>query len=233
METVMIVFMVFVSLMCVFSIVLIVMEIAQDMKKRRAEREQLPAEAIAVLPAVPEPKREEPAVVAPIPEPAAVEEVAATAEEDENAITFSAAGMSETLEEKYLALSAEHKGYYDEIVKYAMGQAGSKRVKNARYEEYKIRKTRLVRLQIKRGVVVCEFVLLNEDFKNYIEDNKLAVKQAPTVLKVQSTEAVQAAKNSIDIAVKTAADELERKKELQREKQRAARAAKKAQAEQE
>ena len=219
METVLIIFMVFVGVMCVFSATTVTLDIVQDFRKKRcSEKAQTQPQS---------PERKEPPVE-PIVDPAVTEqtavedEIAAAVAEDENAIVFSA-GTSETLEEKYLALSSECKGYYDEIVRYAMAQPEAKRVKNARYEEYKIRRARLVRLLIKRGVVICEFVLLNNDFRNFINDNKLQVKQAPTVLKIQSPEAVQAAKNSIDIAVKAVAEEAEYKKAQQRAKRRLAR----------
>ena len=140
----------------------------------------------------------------------------------ENAIVFSASERK-TLDEQFRELDERLQRYYVEIVQYAMAQEGSKQYKNVRYEEYKIRKTRLVRLQIKRGTVVCEFILLNEDFKNYIQDNKVRIRQAPTVLRVEDEAAVAIAKNSIDIAVRAAEDELEYKKQKRREKRRQAR----------
>ena len=139
---------------------------------------------------------------------------------DENAIIFSA-GEQKTSDEKFQELDEERQHYYAEIVQYAMGQPGAKRYKNARYEEYKIRKTLLVRLQIKRGVIICEFVLLNESFKNYIQDNKVKIRQAPAVLRVEDESSVAFVKKSIDIAVRAAADEQEYKK--QRERRRLAR----------
>lgn len=192
METVLLVYMVFACFMCLFAVVVAITQIVQDAKGQRIEKRT--------------------------PELVKVEPIK---EEVGNAISFSVANNL-TLDEKYQTLAPEYKCYYDEIVQYAMMKDSVKCYKTTRYEEYKIRKTRLVRLQIKRGVVICEFILLNEDFKNYITENKVSVKQSPVVLRVLNPEAVQAAKNSIDIAVKTAAVEKERQVELKRTKQREA-----------
>ena len=155
------------------------------------------------------------------------EECDAVEEDAEGKISFST-GQQQTLEEKYLALTSEQKGWYDEIVKYAAAVEGSKRYKNLRYEEYKVGKNRLVRMLIKRGVIHCEFILHNSDFKNYINENKISVKQSATTMLVDSEVTVGAVKNSIDIVVSAIAEEKEYKKKLAREKRKAARAAEKA-----
>ena len=155
------------------------------------------------------------------------EECDAVEEDATGKISFST-GQQQTLEEKYLALTSEQKGWYDEIVKYAAAVEGSKRYKNLRYEEYKVGKNRLVRMLIKRGVIHCEFILHNSDFKNYISENKISVKQSATTMLVDSAATVGAAKNSISIVVAAIAEEKEYKKKLAREKRKAARAAEKA-----
>lgn len=141
----------------------------------------------------------------------------------EGAVTFST--MSQTLDEKYLELSPEQKGYYDEIVRYAMAVNNSKRYKNSSYEEYKVGKSRIVRLKIRRGVIVCEFVIPNLTFKNYISDNKVAVKQAPAVIKVADESSLSAVKDSIEIAVKAIEEEKAYKKEQAKLRRRAQRRA--------
>ena len=141
------------------------------------------------------------------------EEIVATEipETDEDNVAFSA--NTETLDEKYLALSPDLKGYYDEIVRCANTVDGVKRFKNANYEEYKVGKNRLVRLKIKRGVIVCELTISNLQFKNYVSDNKVAVKQAPAVIKVTDEAALSAVKDSISIAVNAVEEEKVYKKE--------------------
>lgn len=149
------------------------------------------------------------------------------AEDSADSVSFAVATKTATLEEKYLDLTPQYKSYYDQIVQYAMRKDGAKRIKNANYEEYKLYHARLVRLQVKGGVVVCQFILVNSDFQSYIYDNKVKVKQSPIVLKVTDDETLQAAKNSIDIAYDSAMRERDRKMQLRREKIKQAREAKK------
>ena len=154
--------------------------------------------------------------------------VAAVAEEapvipDGDAVTFSA--TNETLSQKYEALSDEMRGYYDEIVAAASAVEGNRCFKNDRYEEYKVGKNSIVRLLIKRGIIVCEFVIANSDLRNYMADNKLKVKQAPTTLKVFDEATLAAAKQTMTIAVKAIEEEKLYKKEQARAKRKAAKAA--------
>ena len=81
------------------------------------------------------------------------------------------------------------------------------------YEEYKVGKNRLVRLKIRKDVVICEFVIPNLEFKNYISGNKVAAKQAPTTIKVLDDAALDAVKDSIGIAVNAIEEEKAYKKE--------------------
>ncbi len=135
---------------------------------------------------------------------------------------------SKTLDEKYLELSAEYKGYYDDVVRFANTVEGSKRYKNAAYEEYKVGKNRLVRLKIRKGTVICEFVIPNLEFKNYISGNKVAVKQAPATIKVTDEASLAAVKDSIGIAVKAIEEEKAYKKEQAKLRRRQKREAEKA-----
>ena len=237
MGTLISVFMVFACLMCLFAVMVIVREILLDGRTSRAkavktetvyvEKEPV-AETVAEEKVVAEVVEEEPVVEEPVVEEVAAAEEIPVAEvvEDDDTVRF-APKQSQTLEEKYLALSATERGYYDEIALYAAKKEEAKKYKNARYEEYKIGKTRLVRLLIKRGTVICEFMLQNADFKNYISENKVSVKHAATVMKIEDAEAVQAAKDSVDIVIQAIAEEKEYKKELARERRRQARANKK------
>lgn len=259
MEILFMVFMVVVSVMSLFAVMIVFRDVVQEVLASRRERtgvekdilkhaERIIAEAEAkekaeVKEAVTVVAVAEPApVVEPVAEPEpvieAIAEVPAEAEDPaeempaeeavdpEGMISF-AKGQQQTLDEKYLALTQEAKGWYDEIIKYASAVEGSKRFKNARYEEYKVGKNRLVRMLIKRGVINCEFILHNSDFKNYVNENKISVKQAATTMLVESAATVGAVKNSIDIVVAAIAEEKEYKKQQARERRRAARANKK------
>ena len=252
MEILFMVFMVVVSIMALFAVMVVFRDIVKEILVARRERdaearsivqeaERIIAEAAAkeaAVAAVEKPAVEEPAVEEPAPEEPAVEEPALeepaveepAAVEAEGTISFSM-GQQQTLEEKYLALPSEQRGWYDEIIKYASAVEGSKRFKNVRYEEYKVGKNRLVRLLIKRGTINCEFILHNSDFKNYINENKISVRQSATTMLVESAATVDAVKSSIDIVVAAIAEEKEYKKKLARERRRAARGASAAAAE--
>ena len=218
MDIVITVFMAFACIISAFAMLIVVRDILKEWTMQRKElREDAKAKAAAAAAPVVE---EEPA---PVLEEAPAEEIAVAEEvpEEEKGIVFSKA--TQTLEEKYLELPAKLRGYYDEIVKYATMMEGSKRFKNARYEEYKVGNTRLVRLLIKRGVVTCELIVPNNSFKSYVSENKLSVKIAPTVIKVSDETTVQAVKDSIDIVVQTAAEERELKKQLAKERRKKSR----------
>ncbi len=230
MDVLIIIFMVLALLVCLFCMVVVTRDVVHEELERRKTRinsqkqEQVVVEeekpvVATVAPPVEEQKPVVVEIPAPVAEEAAEEEVAA----DEANVAFSAGGQ--TLDEKYLELSADHRGYYDEIVRAAMAVEGSRRFKNAGYEEYKVGKNRLVRLKIRRGVIVCELVIPNLTFKNYINDNKVTVKQAPAIIKVVDEAALAAVKDSMSIAIKAFEEEKAYKKEqakLRRKMQREA-----------
>lgn len=219
-----------------FVIAIILGKIAKELriKNKQNSNESAPASPIIqiVAPSAPAPVVAEPVVVKE-PQPVVavnpvVEEAVAKDEEIavvDDTVTFSS-DKTLTIDDKYLELTNEQKNHYDEIIKYASKVEGSRRFKNARYEEYKVGKNRLVRMLIKRGVIVCEFILPNNDFKNYVNENKLKIKSAPTVLKIVDAESVQVAKDSIDIAMKAIEEEKELKRQQTRERRKQARLAK-------
>lgn len=245
MTTLMTVFMVFAIMMCVFSALVITREIVRDSVERREKKSPAPAPAVETqtAPEQPAAKEAEAPVEQAQTQPQAEEEIPfyPTAEDEAEEVAAAEAvetaeteqtndesvrfkpKTTQTLEEKYLALDSASRQYYDEIVKYAAAKEGAKRIKNVRYEEYKIGLTRLVRLLIKRGTVMCEFILPNADFKNYVNENKVDVKLAASVMKITDEAAEQAAKDSIDIVVNAIAQEKEYKKQVAREKRRLAR----------
>ncbi len=225
MEILFMVFMVFVSITTLFAVLVvlrdIVKEIANSKRKSASDKVEPVKEQVA--------KISEPIIVetpAPACEPTEEPKVEDTAVLEEIAtsvdtkISFSA-GEVKTLVEKYNALSKKDKKRYDEIVNYAKSVEGNRCFKNDRYEEYKVGTNRLVRMLIKRGVIVCEFILHNSDFKNYVNQNKISVKQSATTIKVLDDSSVAVAKSSIDIAVAEIKKEKEFKKQLAREKRRA------------
>lgn len=242
MQGILIAFMAVVMCITVLALVMMVYDMMSERKARAAKKEvaELAAKQVAcapVAPAQPVAPVEQPVAEPepePVKEPVQVSvrsdeeeepevmeidpELAATLSSD-NAVVF-ASSKHETLDDKYSALTPEYKRYYDELVVYAASVEKSKRFKNARYEEYKVGSARIVRLTIKRGIIVCEYLITNPLFRNYSKENNVSVKQSPTVLKVTDAATFQAAKDSIDLAVRGIAEDKQLKKEMQKAKRR-------------
>lgn len=214
MEVLMIIFVAMALLIGLFSATLVGRDVIIEEKERRRKK----ASGVVEEQPAPQPAPAPQPVVAPAPAPQPVveEPTAAQAEpaidlNDESTVAFSK--DSQNLDEKYLALEPQYKGYYDEIVRSAMAVEGSKRYKNASYEEYKVGTSRLVRIKIRRGIVVCELVIPNLAFKSYMNSNKVAMKQAPATIKVLDEQSLEAVKHSIVIAVQAIEEEKAFKKE--------------------
>lgn len=231
----------YVLMICFIAVVLIIgifcvvvtRDIVTEERAKKNASEAATATPVVVYQPAPAPQQtEEPEVEEPTEEPAkeepATEETAVTEEvaedaEDDGVVNF--ATGTKTLDEKYLELTPEFKGYYDEIVRFANTVEGSKRYKNANYEEYKVGKNRLVRLKIKRETVICELVIPNLAFKNYVSENKVEVKQAPATIKVVDDATLSAVKDSMQIAINAIEEERAYKKEQAKLRRRQKRAA--------
>ena len=217
----------------IFCVVVVTRDIVIEERTKKNASEAATATPVVVYQPAPAPQQtEEPEVEEPKEEPAkeesATEETAVTEEvaeeaEDDGVVNF--ATGTKTLDEKYLELTPEFKGYYDEIVRFANTVEGSKRYKNANYEEYKVGKNRLVRLKIKRETVICELVIPNLAFKNYVSENRVEVKQAPATIKVVDDATLSAVKDSMQIAINAIEEERAYKKEQAKLRRRQKRAA--------
>lgn len=200
-----------VALACILAILLVVRGIVKDKKEINAmEISKIKAQTEIIKQVCLEPVEK-------------IEPIQTAQQDGEMAVTFAAGDKGQTLEDKYIALDEDMKKRYDEINSYAAAVEGAKRFKNLRYEEFKVGSLRVVRMLIKRGVIVCEFMMQNSNFKSYVAENKISVKQSATVIKVTDDTAVQTIKDTIDIVVKAIAEEREFKKQLAREKRRAKR----------
>ena len=120
-------------------------------------------------------------------------------------------------------LSKEQKGYFTEITKHALTKEGTKEFRTRNYYDYKIGMTRLVRMSIKRGEIVCEYVFIDRDFKNYASQADLKLKSSATSIKVGDPAAVGVAKDGVDLVYAQYLEEKEYKKQQAREKRRAKR----------
>ncbi len=233
MYVLMICFIAVVLIIGIFCVVVVTRDIVTEERAKKNASEAATATPVVVYQPAPAPQQtEEPEVEEPKEEPAkeepATEETAVTEEvaeeaEDDGVVNF--ATGTKTLDEKYLELTPEFKGYYDEIVRFANTVEGSKRYKNANYEEYKVGKNRLVRLKIKRETVICELVIPNLAFKNYVSENRVEVKQAPATIKVVDDATLSAVKDSMQIAINAIEEERAYKKEQAKHRRRQKRAA--------
>lgn len=233
MYVLMICFIAVVLIIGIFCVVVVARDIVTEERAKKNASEAATATPVVVYQPAPAPQQtEEPEVEEPKEEPAkeesATEETAVTEEvaeeaEDDGVVNF--ATGTKTLDEKYLELTPEFKGYYDEIVRFANTVEGSKRYKNANYEEYKVGKNRLVRLKIKRETVICELVIPNLAFKNYVSENRVEVKQAPATIKVVDDATLSAVKDSMQIAINAIEEERAYKKEQAKLRRRQKRAA--------
>ncbi len=242
-QAVVVVFMLFLCALCLFAVIVIVRDIIYENAKTRREREKqenptTPAEPIQVV-VQPAPTVIMPAPVAPAPvEPTPVEETAPVAvaepveeveeevavtqveaeEIDPDAVTFSRVSL--TMEEKYAALSKEHKRFFDDIVRHALAKEGVKESKRTGFYDYKIGAYRVIRMTIKRSEIVCEFNFIDKDFAEYASGTDVKMKRSATSVRVLEVSAVGVAKDGIDLVCNQIAEDKERKKELAREKRR-------------
>ena len=233
MYVLMICFIAVVLIIGIFCVVVVARDIVNEERAKKNASEAATATPVVVYQPAPAPQqteepeveesKEEPAKEEPATEETAVTEEVAEEAEDDGGVNF--ATGTKTLDEKYLELTPEFKGYYDEIVRFANTVEGSKRYKNANYEEYKVGKNRLVRLKIKRETVICELVIPNLAFKNYVSENKVEVKQAPATIKVVDEATLSAVKDSMQIAINAIEEERAYKKEQAKLRRRQKRAA--------
>ena len=253
-QTVIIVFMLFLCSLCLFAVLVIARDmVAESIGKRKsafsAEPSQpqeivkevtvikeVPVEVIKEVPApAPAPVSPAPAAPAPVEEEESAPEVVVEVvpeeeivvqeveEDDDNSVKFST--TQHTMDTKYAMLSKEHKGFFDAIAKHALSKEGAKANLSKNYHDYKVGASRLVRMSIKRGEIVCEFVFIDRDFKDYASRADLKIKASATTIRVTEPSAVGVAKDGIDLVFSQIQEEKEYKKQLAREKRRARRQA--------
>lgn len=222
MEALLIIFMVLVIGLCAFTVTTIVADQVNERKKQEALEKA--AANKPVEPVKPVEPAEPATPVQPVQPIVVVAETVTTDEESADGQVVFAAVPKQTHSEKYKALSSEQRGWYDEIAAYAASRTEEiKSVITNGYEEYRFYGKRVIRFVIKRGVIVCEYIIANPNFSRYVSANKVAVKQAATTLKIMEAKDVGAAKDSIDIAVNYLVEERQEAKRLERERRKLAR----------
>lgn len=158
----------------------------------------------------------------PAPAPATAPAPAEKAEEEVTATEDVALVIpKKTLEEKFADLKAADKRVYNTIMKYAMAKEGVKRITGTNADVVSFGRDCIVKTQIKSGVIVCSFSLFNYEAKTLIKQEK-AVKERLTTIRVVNSDAVDAAKQSIDLAYKLAVEAKEARHQEQLRKRREA-----------
>ena len=230
-QTVVVMFMLFLCALCLFAVVVIARDIVHESVMSKKERdaqknsEKKDPVQVVVQPVIPAPIQSQPVVeekptpvvdeVVTLATPA--EEVAAAEESDgPDGVVFSKVAL--TMAEKYQMLSSEHKRYFDQIVKHALSKEGVTEAKRNSAYDYKIGTYRVVRIMIKRGEIVCEFNFIDRDLKNYASEASVKVNHPGTTVKVSEKLAVGVVKDGIDLVVTQIAEDKEHKKMLAREK---------------
>lgn len=205
MYTAVIVFMALVAAMCVFSVTVIVIDLKRSKKPSDHDSATTATQSAQTV-----------AATASVASAAAVAAV-----EDEQAVVFSAQKMTHT--EKYAQLDDESKTWYNTVAAHAAAVPQIKRVQNDKCEEFRLFGKRIVRLSIKKGVVHCEYCIVNVEFNRYVVNGKLAVKHTATIIKLVSEREVVAAENAVDIAVAIVRRERNEKHQRDLERRREAR----------
>ena len=150
----------------------------------------------------------------PAPQPAPViEEAAATeaeeTEEGESGFVVVQDGIvfndSKTITELYEELSPEQQSYFDELREEALTKPDTELAIAKNFVTVKIGKRNLIKLLIKRGVTVAEFMLENEALKqlrlsNTNKRGKSSIKVKPTVVQVLDLNSLKVAVDMINLA---------------------------------
>ena len=137
----------------------------------------------------------------PQPEPEPVE--VAEEEDGEKGIVFA---ESKTITELYEELTSEQKSYFDELREEALTKPDAELSMSRNFIAVKIGKRNLIKLLIKRGVTVAEFMLENEALKQLRLSNrnkrggKSTIKVKPTVVQVLDLPSLKVAVDMINLA---------------------------------
>lgn len=223
-QAVVIVFMLFLCALCLFAVVVIVRDIIYENSKIYRERKK----EDDLIPTENEKKASEDVTKEPQESDVALEtEVAMTETNEEvvpdpveaakGGVVFS---RSFSMAEKYATLSSEYKSYFDDVVRYALSKPGIKEYRHNGSYDYKDGRYKVLRMTIKRGVIGCEFLFIDEDLRNYVHSSDVRIKQSTTMVKVDEPSAVGVAKDGIDLICSQIAADREYKKELAKEKRR-------------
>lgn len=126
-----------------------------------------------------------------------------------------------TFIDKYAALSPEARTRYDSIVAYILANPDCKKVEASNAVTFKCKTDKIVRVMIKRGVVILNFLLANTDLNRFVREEGIkAIKINPVVIKLETDSDLVLAKQTADITIENIREEQQYRKERNRELRR-------------
>ncbi len=140
-----------------------------------------------------------------------VEENTKTMVEVDDGETIIKVKESKTIEELYAELSVEQKSFFDELKEKALKKPQAVLSVTKNYESVKIGKKSILKLIIRKGVTVAEFLLESDLLKEYrkTSTNKLGkskIRIRPTVIAVTELATLKTALDMIDLAYEQVID---------------------------
>jgi hypothetical protein len=159
---------------------------------------------------------------APVPEPVKAEEpevaVAEEAPTDENSVTFEVAqAQRQTLKEAYDALEKVYKEFYDKILAAANGLEMARIIESTYAVTVMQGRDNVGRLRILRGVVTLDCTVINPDLVKYNKENGKKIKSRPTRFRIESTDELNAAIYTLQVANQTSLENRNVKKKAEKE----------------
>ena len=205
----------------VLAVVLIIVIISAARKKKVKQDAGETSEA-ATPPTQAEIEPEEPVTAEqPASEPMqeTSEEVAAAADLEGKTV-FEAKSIS--FDEAYEALNREQKGFFNHIKNYALEKANAEEKRQANCICVKASGKQLLKLTIKRGITVAQFMLENDLLKNYKRsgESAVAIKTKATEIPVYDVEAMNTACRMVDLMEEQNEKERQAAKERRKDAQR-------------
>lgn len=204
-----------VSVMAFTAVCMMFIAMAEFVLYMRSSRKN-PQPTVMVAAPAPQPEP------APVPEPVKAEEpevaVAEEAPTDENSVTFEVAqAQRQTLKEAYDALEKVYKEFYDKILAAANGLEMARIIESTYAVTVMQGRDNVGRLRILRGVVTLDCTVINPDLVKYNKENGKKIKSRPTRFRIESTDELNAAIYTLQVANQTSLENRNVKKKVEKE----------------
>lgn len=204
-----------VSVMAFTAVCMMFIAMAEFVLYMRSSR-KTPQPTVMVAAPAPQPEP------APVPEPVKAEEpevaVAEEAPADENSVTFEVAqAQRQTLKEAYDALEKVYKEFYDKILAAANGLEMARIIESTYAVTVMQGRDNVGRLRILRGVVTLDCTVINPDLVKYNKENGKKIKSRPTRFRIESTDELNAAIYTLQVANQTSLENRNVKKKAEKE----------------